>query len=55
MYGDIKPGVEVSHVRFGVGKITGLSEIDGNICASIDFYDAGKKTLLLKFAKLTVI
>jgi DNA helicase-2/ATP-dependent DNA helicase PcrA len=55
LYGDIRLGVEVSHVRFGLGKITGLSEVDGNLCASIEFYEAGKKTLLLKFAKLTVI
>jgi DNA helicase-2/ATP-dependent DNA helicase PcrA len=51
----MRPGTEVEHARFGLGRIVEL-EIEGNdVRAKIDFYNAGYKTLLLKFAKLNII
>jgi DNA helicase-2/ATP-dependent DNA helicase PcrA len=51
----MRPGTEVEHARFGLGRIVEL-EIEGNdVRAKIDFYNAGYKTLLLKFAKLSII
>jgi DNA helicase-2/ATP-dependent DNA helicase PcrA len=49
------PGTEVEHARFGRGRIVEL-EIEGNdIRAKIEFYNAGIKTLMLKFANLNII
>jgi len=51
----MKPGTEVEHARFGLGCILEI-DLEGNdVRAKIDFYNAGHKTLLLKFAKLTVV
>jgi DNA helicase-2/ATP-dependent DNA helicase PcrA len=52
---DISPGKEVEHARFGRGRVTDI-EIEGNETrAKIDFYSAGSKTLILRYAKLSVI
>jgi DNA helicase-2/ATP-dependent DNA helicase PcrA len=52
---EMRPGMEVEHARFGLGRILEL-DIEGNdVRAKIDFYNAGIKTLLLKFAKLDII
>jgi DNA helicase-2/ATP-dependent DNA helicase PcrA len=51
----MRPGTEVEHARFGLGRIIEL-DIEGNdVRAKIDFYNAGTKTLLLKFAKLNIV
>jgi DNA helicase-2/ATP-dependent DNA helicase PcrA len=51
----LPPGTEVEHARFGRGRIAGI-EIEGNEArAKIDFYNAGMKTLMLKFAQLDII
>jgi DNA helicase-2/ATP-dependent DNA helicase PcrA len=48
---DIDVGYEVEHDRFGKGKVL---QVDGDK-ASVFFPKVGKKQLLLKFAKLTII
>jgi DNA helicase-2/ATP-dependent DNA helicase PcrA len=51
----LPPGTEVEHARFGRGRIVGI-EIEGNEArAKIDFYNAGTKTLMLKFAQFSII
>ncbi len=53
--GNIKTGALVFHERFGNGKVI---EIEGDFPetkATIEFEGSGKKQLLLKFAKLTLI
>lgn len=45
-------GTFVKHAVFGIGKILGTNMVDGNEKAEIDFGEKGKKSLLLKFAKL---
>jgi DNA helicase-2/ATP-dependent DNA helicase PcrA len=52
---DIKVGYNVSHERFGKGKVTGLSGAGVDKKATIFFPHSGSKTLLLKFAKLTIL
>ena len=53
--GDIAPGVEVKHARFGKGKVLKLEGEEPNIKATVFFPSAGQKQLLLKFAKLEVL
>ena len=48
-------GDDVEHVRFGEGKIIKLEGSEGNFKAVVDFKNSGQKTLLLKYAKLTLI
>ncbi len=48
----IKIGNKVTHQRFGVGEVLQLVGDYPNTKATINFKNAGKKQLLLKFAKL---
>lgn len=52
---DIKVGYNVEHERFGKGKVTKLEGNGVDRKATIFFPHAGAKTLLLKFAKLTIL
>ncbi|MCL1867957.1 MAG: exodeoxyribonuclease V subunit gamma [Paludibacter sp.] len=52
---DFKTGIFVKHSIFGVGKVLGCTKENGNEKVEIDFGDKGKKTLLLKFAKLEIL
>ncbi len=54
-YGDIKVGSRVKHEKFGVGTVLELTGGDSNTKAVIEFETAGRKTLLLKFARLMVV
>lgn len=51
----IQEGTNVSHARFGKGKIVKLEGVSPNIKATVYFPSAGQKQLLLKFAKLEVL
>ena len=53
--GDIKVGMQVSHSKFGAGKVLNIEGQQPNTKAIIFFKNAGEKTLLLKFAKLKII
>ncbi len=52
---DIKTGIKVKHGRFGIGTVLSIEGEFPNAKAVIDFSSAGKKNLLLKFAKLQVV
>ncbi|MBW7868111.1 MAG: UvrD-helicase domain-containing protein [Brumimicrobium sp.] len=52
---DLKVGYNVEHERFGKGKITAISGTGNDKRASVFFPKVGQKTLILKFAKLTVV
>jgi len=54
-YSDLKPGTKVIHEKFGKGVITSIEGSFPNTRADIEFVNAGKKHLLLKFAKLKII
>ncbi|MFY0643771.1 MAG: UvrD-helicase domain-containing protein [Bacteroidia bacterium] len=48
-------GLKIEHQRFGKGEIASLSGEQGDLKAVIDFLEYGKKTLVLKFAKLRLL
>lgn len=48
-------GARVRHERFGEGEVVALEGTGGNAKATVAFTHFGKKQLLLKFAKLTVL
>ncbi|MCC6702677.1 MAG: UvrD-helicase domain-containing protein [Fluviicola sp.] len=52
---DLKVGYNVEHERFGKGKVTKLEGAGVDRKATIFFPHAGAKTLLLRFAKLTIL
>jgi DNA helicase-2/ATP-dependent DNA helicase PcrA len=47
--------MEVSHGRFGKGKILSIEGNGNDKKAAINFQGFGVKNLLIRFAKLTVI
>jgi DNA helicase-2/ATP-dependent DNA helicase PcrA len=49
------PGTKVRHKLFGEGLIIELIGEMPDLKASIDFYDKGTKTILLKYAKLEIL
>lgn len=51
----VNVGDIVSHDKFGIGEVLTLEGSGDNAKARIRFKNAGEKTLLLKFAKLTVV
>ncbi len=53
--GNYKVGQQVSHERFGLGKIELIEGEGANVKLKIVFNSCGAKTLLLKFAKLKVV
>ena len=48
-------GMKVEHERFGTGIICNLEGVGANKKISINFTEVGEKTLLAKFAKLTIL
>ncbi|MFA5850750.1 MAG: UvrD-helicase domain-containing protein [Bacteroidales bacterium] len=51
----LKAGQRVEHDRFGFGLLLNLEGDQLNAKAIVDFEGSGKKTLLLKFAKLRIV
>ncbi len=51
----LEVGMKVEHTKFGRGKIIEIIGNFPNTKAIVNFEQAGQKTLLLKFAKLTII
>ncbi|MFW5645523.1 MAG: ATP-dependent helicase, partial [Bacteroidota bacterium] len=51
----LKIGSRVEHPRFGKGRIDNIEGIPPNIKATVLFDNFGKKQLLLKFAKLSLL
>jgi DNA helicase II / ATP-dependent DNA helicase PcrA len=51
----IEMGMQVMHDRFGPGTITEIEGDGQNRKATVDFKNAGIKSLLLKFAKLKIV
>lgn len=52
---ELKVGYNVEHNRFGKGKITALEGNGADQKATVFFPRVGKKTLILKYAKLEVV
>lgn len=48
-------GQDIEHERFGFGTIIQIDGDPTNLKAIVDFKDGGRKTLLLKFAKIRIV
>lgn len=53
--GNIVVGSVVEHARFGRGTVLSMEQSAGDVRITVAFNGAGEKTLLQKFAKLTVV
>ena len=51
----IHAGARVEHQRFGLGTVVAVEGVGENEKATIEFQNAGTKTLLMKFARLIVL
>ncbi|MDY5969764.1 MAG: 3'-5' exonuclease [Bacteroidales bacterium] len=51
----IQPGMQVSHSKFGTGKVLSLEGSGDSTKAVVFFEGIGQKTLVLKYAKLDVV
>ena len=51
----IKAGQNIEHDRFGFGIVVSVEGDPTNLKAIVDFKSGGRKTLLLKFAKIRII
>ena len=54
-FGNLQVGSIIRHDRFGQGQVIELSGEGENAKMGVDFENVGKKQLLLKFAKFTVV
>ena len=52
---NLKPGMNVEHFRFGIGKVIDIEGNDANEKVTVNFAGVGQKQLLAKFAKLKII
>lgn len=53
--GAIQPGMQVQHAKFGAGKVLAVEGSGNDRKAVVFFENIGQKTLLLAFAKLTIV
>ena len=53
--GTLRSGTRIRHDRFGVGTIEVIEGVGDNCKISVAFDNVGRKQLLLKFAKFTII
>ncbi|MGK0286328.1 MAG: DNA helicase-2/ATP-dependent DNA helicase PcrA, partial [Salibacteraceae bacterium] len=52
---ELKAGVKVQHERFGIGTVAQVEGSAPNQKVTVEFINSGKRQLLLKFAKLTIL
>jgi DNA helicase-2/ATP-dependent DNA helicase PcrA len=51
----LRAGMRVRHPLFGLGTIEGISPRGGSTAVRVNFVSAGRKTLILEFARLQVL
>ena len=51
----LQVGSRIRHDRFGEGEVLSMSGAGDNRKIEVEFKNVGKKTLLLKFARYTII
>lgn len=47
-------GMQITHSRFGKGKILSINDYEGDTSITVDFRQLGVKKLLLRFARFTI-
>lgn len=52
---DLREGTKIEHQRFGIGTVLKVEGTGENAKATVDFTNSGRKQLLLKFAKFSVL
>ena len=52
---NLAAGATVRHPQFGIGTVASISSRGMNARATIEFQDAGRKTLVLQYARLEII
>ena len=55
MASQFRRGQMVRHPTFGVGKIAELSDMGQHTRAVVEFAGAGRKTLILQYARLELV
>ena len=55
MDGKLKPGSRINHTIFGEGTVEEVENISGEDIILVNFETCGKKKLMLKYAKFTII
>lgn len=53
--GQVEIGTFICHARFGNGTVTAIEDTGDNSKITVEFENVGRKQLLLKFAKFTII
>lgn len=53
--GTLQPSMRIRHDRFGMGTIISIEGVGDNCKICVDFDNVGRKQLLLKFAKFTIV
>lgn len=53
--GGLDEGMKIEHQRFGLGTVVKIEGTGENAKATVEFVNSGRKQLLLKFAKFTVV
>lgn len=53
--GALMPGVKIQHEKFGIGRVAEVNGSGTDTRVTIDFEYVGRKVLLLKYAKITII
>lgn len=53
--GRVEIGTFICHARFGNGTVTAIEDTGDNCKITVEFENVGRKQLLLKFAKFTII
>lgn len=53
--GELQVGTVIRHERFGKGQVVSIEGEDENCKIGVEFEHVGKKQLLLKFAKFTIV
>ncbi len=51
----LREGCKIEHQRFGIGTVLSVEGSGENAKATVDFVNSGRKQLLLKFAKFSVV
>ncbi len=54
-HGDLRAGTVIEHLKFGRGTITSIDASADDVRITVSFTASGTKTLLLKFAKFTIV
>lgn len=52
---ELKPGMKISHAKFGIGTIDSIGSISGEPSINVTFNELGLKRLLLRFAKFDIL